>query len=1059
MTLLFIAVSISVACCAVGKETPTVAKDGGSIALEGRKYLPIDDAGVYYYPADSVAGVPMPSPRSSLSEILSRNGFHGMLRCELVDYVDCARTDHGFVDDGKSRLVQLGGQPYRLTAGSGDLSWYAYFLKTRPQPGRPHLIVVQTINDIERYTTVTTTVPKGKPWAAPYTGEEIIPVDCQEDNCYNPDVGGTLYTGREYPTDGKSLNYMFLYYPKAAEVKVTISHQASEETPGENNGAAVARIWIFDVIDPLGNMAAVREGVGLPPARLGREFNSPVSSAGGSPTPSRTAGSERRLALYVPHPWFLYSHYGTPATSKENRLRGLKSFVDYARFCGFNELQLHIINGSDTASRAWYDSKLYKPFDANLFEELLPLASQQGIDVVPIVTPIFVPDYGGDIDRIPLTPDKNGFTRLSLQLDRDGKTYTNTMGQFALDPLRPEVQEWMFKCLREVAERAAKYPNVPGVGFRVNAKLGTCYVGFEATKCGQDTGYSKWDIAEFEKDAGVKVPENLQAYDWLRANAWEKWIDWRCRRTHDFWLEARDIVRSYRPEMNLVIACDLPSEYPGYNIEWVNGTSPRDLMRHHGFDPEMFRQDEGILIQRGMMIGSDRYFGKWGPPQGTNAWAHKAFNYADGVTECYQTPAGQSVEFYHNYWEEVPHPDPEYGTSLRTSTAAPPGQFYFEPATYSIRKANVHTMAFMGWERASIGHETDLRRFARAFRALPYAEPKDFEGDVKVINTAPGAKYRKPEDPDVWVKWFGDRLAVLNDTGSRKYASVAIPKPLAKGSCLIDLAAGRILVQADKPMPSVEVKLVLEAHDLHTLEIMPLAEAQKLAAQAVPVTVEQGQLKLRIEGDLYTGQEVTLRCSLVNTGKSPLVNAQVDLALPKIWGIVSDSNVRIAELPVIKSAPTIAPGRSLDIAVRLYIGHGKDRDVAWFTGTAVYTVGNKEATQQRSLAVEPDQSFDLSISPTSITTGAGKAIDFEIVLRNKVATPVDTDLHFYLPQGWNLISDAVKLSAGPKTSAKLQFKVVVPNMTGGRSYKVGVTAGPDNDFSAYAECDVEVTAE
>lgn len=1031
--LTLLVMTTSVAWCAAGKEMPVVSKDGGSITLEGRKYLPIDDAGVYYYDADSGIGVPMPAPREPLSSVLSRHGFHGMLRCELVDYVDCARKDHGFVEDGKSRVVKLGdGNLYRLTAPGGALSWYSYFLKTRPQPGRPHLIVVQTINDTERYTTVTMTVPKGKPWAAPYSGEETIPVDCQEDNWYNPDVGGTVYTGREYPTDGKPLNYMFLYYPKATEVKVTISHQASKETPGENNGAAVARIWMFDIVDPVGEASV---------------------------EPAVPQGAERKLALYVPHPWFLYSHYGTPATERQYRLRGLKAFIDYIRFCGFNQVQLHIINGSDTASRAWYDSKLYKPFDANLFEELLPIADQAGIEVVPIVTPIFVPKHGGDLDKIPLTPDENGFSRLSLQLDRDGKTYTNTMGQYALDPLRPEVQEWMLKCLREVSERAAKHPNVPGVGFRVNGKIGTCYVGFEATKCGHDTGYSAWDIAEFEKDTGVNVPDNLQAYDWLRASAWERWIDWRCRRTHDFWLKARDTVRSFKPGMNLVVACDLPSEYPGYNIEWVNGVSPRDLMRHHGYDPEMFRSDDGILIQRGMMIGSDRYFGKWGPPHGTNAWAHKAFNYADGVIDCYQTPAGQAVEFYHNYWEEVPHPDPQYGTNLRTSTAAPPGQFYFEPATWSIRKANVHTMAYMGWERASIGHEADLRRFARAYRALPYVEPRDFDGKVEVINTAPGAKYRKPEEPDVWVKWFGDRLAVLNDTGSRKSISITIPKPLAKGDCLIDLAAGRMLVQAEKPMPGVEVKLALLEHDLHTLTIMPTAEAQKLAAKAAAVTTEPGRFSMRLEGTPYSGQDVTLRISLANAGKTPLTNAQIDVTLPKNWMPVSNSEATQPGLPIVRTAPTIAPGKSADYAVKLHIPHGEEGNPAWFEGTAVYSDGGREVVSQKSLAAVSELPLGLTISPESLRIGTkGELLDFEITLRNKLTAPLETKLDFHPPQGWGLICDTMSLSAGPQGSGTLAFRVRVPEGVGAGKYKVGVGTRSASGFGAYAECDIEVTA-
>jgi len=1020
--------------CAAAQDAPRLSRDGKTISWQAKEYMPIDDAGVYYYEADSVSGIPMPSPRDPLNEILSRHGFHGMLRCDLVDYVDCTRTDHNFIDDGRSRVLELpDGEKYRLTAGDGELSWYAYVLKTRPRPGRPHVIVVQTINDVERYTTVTLTVPKGKPWAAPYSGEETASIDCQEPNCYNPDVGGTVYTGREYPLDRKSFDYMFLYYPKAGEVKVTISHQASEEKHSEINGAAVARIWLFDIIDPI---SEVLVEPAVPPD-----------------------GPERKLALYVPHPWFIYSHYGTPYRTKEQRIQGLTSFVEYVKFCGFNQLQLHIINGSDTAGRAWYDSKLYKPFEADLIEELIPMAAESGIQVLPIVTPIFAP-YGSNVGDYPVTPDENGFCRLSLQLDRDGKTYTSTMGSLAPDPLRPEVQEWLFKCLREILDRAAKYRNVPGVGFRVNGKIGLCYVGNQPNKCGQDSGYSEWDISEFENDTGVKVPRvGVTAYDWLRANAWEKWIAWRCRRTHDFWLKARDLVRSYRPGMKLVVACDLPSEYPGYNIEWVNGTAPRELMRHHGYDPELFKNDDGIVIQRGMMIASDRYFGKWGPPHGRNAWAHKAFNYADGVVECYETPSGHAVELYYNYWEEVPHPDPQYGTNLRTAAPAPPGQFYFEPATYSIRKANVHTMAFMGWERASIGHEHDLRRFARAYRALPAVAPKDFEGQVKVLNVAPGAKYRKPEDPDVWVKWFGSRLAVLNDTGSRKYVSITIPKPLPKGSCLFDLGAGRILRQTDKPLPKVEVKLVLQEHDLYALAILPLAQARNLAAKATSPSPAEGpgQLRLKIEGDIYGGQEAVVRFSLLNTGTSTLSDAEIDVDLPRSWELLPGADGEMPGLPIIRRVSRISPGKSADFAVRVRIPLNDIGNVFWVTGTAVYHSAGKEFTEQRSVVTSPMPPIELTVTPDHFTDKtAGEAASIMVSLRNMIALAVKADLNFQLPQGWQLLSDTSRLRAGPHGSTSHKFTIVIPPGTMPGKYVVKVTADTGEYVTPPAECTFDV---
>jgi len=1014
------------------KGVQVLSKDGNSIIWQGKEYKPIDDTGVYYYDVESVSGVPMPMPRTALRDALSRNGFHGVVRCELVDYVDCTKTDHGFVDDGKSRVLRLAdGNLYRVTGAGGRLSWFSYFLRTRPVPGRPHLVVVQTINDIERYTTVSMTVPKGASWAPPYTGEEKKYVSTMQDDWYHPDVGGCVYTGREYPLDGKHMNYMFLYYPKARQVKVTVSHFTLEEAYQEINGAAVARIWLFDILDPMDKLDA-----------------DPIAPK---------QGKERRLAIYEPHGWFMYAHYGIPAVTKEQRQANLRVYADYLKFCGINQVQFHVINGSDVARCAWYDSKLYDNLQGNLIEEFSPIAAEKGIELVPIVAPIMTP-YGGNLDKIPDKPDKDGFCKLSLQLDRDGK-YANTMGCYAPDPLRPEVQEWMAKCLREVLDRVAKYPNIPGVAFRVNGKIGLCYVGYETDRCGQDKGYSEWDISEFEKDTGIKVPRmHPTPYSWIRANAWEQWEDWRCKRMHDFWLRMRDLVRSYRPDLKLIVACDLPSEYPGYNIEWVDGIPPRELMRHHGYDPELFKNDEGIIIQRGMMIASDRYWSKWGPPHGMNYWAHKAFNYAEGVVECYGTREGQAVEFYHNYWEEDPHPDNEYGATMRTGTGAPWGQYYFEPATYSIRKANVHTMAYMGWERASIGHEHDLRRFARAYRALPYTEPKAFDGTVKVLNVAYGAKYRKPENPDVWVKWFGDRLAVVNDTGDRKYVELTIPRSLPKGNCLFDFGAKRSLISADqKSLSSITIKLPMLEHDIFTLGILPLSEARKYEA-VVPVTSEQpkpGKLALSMQGGTYAGQTGAVKFAITNTGKSPITNVDIDVEIPGSW-VLSSTNER-PTAPINFKVGSIPAGKTTDYSVGVSIPASEAEKTFWITATVVYQAGGKRFSEQRSLVVMPKQPLQLTITPQRFDDkAAGDTAEITLRLSNKLSQPATARISFDTPEGWLVTGSATQVEAKAGGDSLINFRIVVPSTAKPGKYKAVFRADAGEWGNSDAECMFDV---
>lgn len=839
---------------------PSVSADGKSLSWGGPALRPIDDGGVYYYDPAESPGVPMPSPSTSLRDIVARHGLHGVVRCKLADYVECSGTDHGFSDDGRSRVLRLAdGDLYRVTAPTKPLSLFSYILETRAQPGRPQLMVLQLINDRERYTSANLRLAEDAPWADPYRGAEEYQPQSQEGGTMRLDVGACLYTGREYPCDGRPVFFPMLFYPKGDRIKVIISHHAAELDADVTSGAAVARIWLFDILDP------------LPPA-----------------LDAKPAPDERRIGLYYPHPWFLYDRFGVPSRTREERVASLTAFADYMAFCGFNQLQFHIINGSDTASRAWYDSKLYEMNQGNLVEEFLPLAERRGIQFVPIVTPIFTTI--GDESKATDQPDKHGFCRLSLQVDAKGD-YVRQMGRLAPDPLRPEVQNWLINCFKEILDRCSKSPAVPAVGFRVNGKIGLCYgsraLSWPNVQCGQDMGYSDWDIAEFEKDTGIQVPRlKPTPYEWLRNNAWEQWIEWRCVRMREFWLKVRDVVRSYRADLKLLVATDLPSEMPGYNIEWPAGISVRDLFRHHGYDPDLYRNDEGIIIQRCMMINSDRFWTNTYWPHYLNVWAHKEFNYVPEVAESYRTREDQWVEFYHNYWEEHPHPDNQYG-NMRTCTGAPAGDLIFEPATYSLRATNATSMAFMGWERPSAGHENVFRRFARAFRAIPPCEPRDFDGKVEIISSGEdkmpalkgpnGDRYARAASGPLWVKYHGSRLVVMNDASFPREVRLTLPRAPSSNETLYEFGAG-----AEARLNGAALRVALAPHDLRVYEIRP----KSAVAGAAPTPPPARPATLRVGGNngaIIAGVPQKLVLMVRNSGRGRISAGELHVLLPETW--------------------------------------------------------------------------------------------------------------------------------------------------------------------------------
>ena len=228
---------------------------------------------------------------------------------------------------------------------------------------------------------------------------------------------------------------------------------------------------------------------------------------------------KRRIGIYQPHPWYFYGHYGCPAATRAQRMRSLNALVDYLRACGFNYVEFNAVNGSDRTSRAWYDSKIFEPLCGDLLRELIPLAGRRGIDVLPVITSFKPPPDAG----------KYGFDGDSWQVNADGKV-GKAFGSDVPDPLRPETARTVAAIADEILDRCAKQANVIGLGVRVNGKIGLCYVG-DALKA----GYSKWDLEQFAADTGVKVPAGKPPHDWLGANAWKTWLDWRCRRTAAKW--------------------------------------------------------------------------------------------------------------------------------------------------------------------------------------------------------------------------------------------------------------------------------------------------------------------------------------------------------------------------------------------------------------------------------------------------------------------------------------------------------------------------------------------
>ena len=176
-----------------------------------------------------------------------------------------------------------------------------------------------------------------------------------------------------------------------------------------------------------------------------------------------TPGPARRIGLSLTHPAYLYDLYGNRGGDLTRRLASLNAFADYAEFAGLNVLEFNAVNGADTSETAYFPSKIWNRYgaDVNLPAEFLPLAQARGMTALPCLTSLAL-----DIDGFTGAP---WLSPLTWQIDRDGFSRRDFFGgrgndNTLPDPLRPEVQQaqWTVEAARQgvTSARAGQAPSI-----------------------------------------------------------------------------------------------------------------------------------------------------------------------------------------------------------------------------------------------------------------------------------------------------------------------------------------------------------------------------------------------------------------------------------------------------------------------------------------------------------------------------------------------------------------------------------------------------------------------
>lgn len=765
--------------------------DDGRFFYDGQEMIPLRDTNGLYF-ALVPGGVDEQRAIESIcdQDVLNRIRLYGLpfppVRVCLADYVNALGTDHDYGEEpvlgGRTRIFEANGRRYRATSCRRWLSYFAYTLHT-DLPLQPHLVLAEAPNDRERNLCVRVQPPDGSGGDPDYG------------------VGAGTFTGRGVPTNGRPFNQALLFTPRTNDVRLTISRMPAEENRDPNNGAAVDQIFLFTLIDSLSD---VPNPVLSPPA------------------------AERTLSLAVPSARALLRQCGawleTPGATREQRSAGYRAFLHLLRFLGFNGLDLGMVDVEGRGAVAQYAGShaLPQEFDYGVFSDLLPLAEQTGIRVTPVVPPL------------PASPDAG---RLCLFGRDDG--ICRAGGFPILDLLQPGGQDLLSGVLDEIADRCRNSKAVRDLALEVDGNVGGCIPRAGSLRA-EEVGYGAADLTRFAQETGIRVPagSGQEAYEWLRANAWERWIDWRCQALFSDWLRCRSRLQAARPDWRLVLKLAVPDREFARTEAWFREHAlVSDLMRANGFDPRLFRDTQGVVLQPAMEVGYDRVCNIRRREHGSEL---DAYSSQPGLLARFRSAEETAVTLSLAPWEEYgARPGSEFyprkGGSWGASTMTPWGRWLFRPLTRALREYNPARISVSDAEFATAGREGDWRAFARAYRALPAVEPAPLEGEAH-LSPLPRPAVLPDLPGDLLVRQYGDRIGILNDSDQPHRVELRPLRSLQPGERWVDLATGCTLARGEAPAPAgpdIALKparrtppastliVEMDAYDLHTLAVMP----------------------------------------------------------------------------------------------------------------------------------------------------------------------------------------------------------------------------------------------
>lgn len=488
----------------------------------------------------------------------------GEPKLELVDKVDCGAEDdgaHAFRENGQSHVVQGPACRYRVGGPTGahqigyikdairpgwlreakpgeraepnmdffwGFDWFAYSLAVK-HPGKPHLLRVKVPADMERKIVVTA--------IDPYT------------RCVNTAVLRPRPSAAADPV----ATFELVVWPNGPWLDALVTNANFNATEGKlDTRGAVAAFELYEAPEGLPALAEAAGGWDsgrefaefIEQRDLGAERCAMAKWWDGSEMPPQTlrhnfewqhGGYDWKALSDAWGRWMNYSgHLGdnTVVYGAHTYLMGMMQSP-------------HLPVGKDVYRGGWK----YRPVDRyhrDVLKLAILLAAKNRAKLVADIqgwSSDYTPVCVLELDK----EGKHGPDGLFLTT-LDGKQGLGFGAGNVLNPAHPLARKFIVALYSELAAKYGKFPGFGGLKLRqfgFNSLAGWFY--------DENCGYDDFTVGLFTQETGVKVPTGTLAerHDWLKANAWGKWVAWRCAKVTSLVEELAAAVKQAAPQARL----------------------------------------------------------------------------------------------------------------------------------------------------------------------------------------------------------------------------------------------------------------------------------------------------------------------------------------------------------------------------------------------------------------------------------------------------------------------------------------------------------------------------